>query len=341
MSEPRPSRGEAIVEGSLNWSFLTRSDLPELAELCAAIEYFDDPARSRSLPDLERDHDQPTAHADRHAVVGRDAGGTIVAYAWNHITASDDPAPHVWLEFGVHPAWRHHKIGLKLVGWSIDRARAWYRHIRQSHPGAGRLWVGCATDEDSRVAADLQMNGLLAPQRWFFDGHLPLIEGELRPRFVPDGLELRPYEARWMEEVRQAHNLAFRTRYGALDVGRSAWTASLTRPEFRPEWSWLAVCADAPDAGVVGYALNSEICDTETGWREGWTERLGVLPDFQHRGLGRALLVSSMHSFAAAGCALAGIGLDTDEPTRAQSLFGDLGYVFDDRMVLYGNVFED
>ena len=113
------------------------------------------------------------------------------------------------------------------------------------------------------------MNGLLAPQRWFFDGHLPLIEGELRPRFVPDGLELRPYEARWMEEVRQAHNLAFRTRYGALDVGRSAWTASLTRPEFRPEWSWLAVCADAPDAGVVGYALNSEICDTETGWREG------------------------------------------------------------------------
>ena len=48
-----------------------------------------------------------------------------------------------------------------------------------------------------------------------------------------------------------------------------------------------------------------------------------------------------MHSFAAAGCAIAGIGIDTDEPTRAQSLFGDLGYVFDDRMVLYGNVFED
>ena len=333
--------GEAIVEGSLNWSFLSREDLPELAELCAAIEYFDDPAQVRLLADLERDHDEAHAHAGWHSVVGRDAGGTIVAYAWNHISPSDEPMPHVWMEIGVHPAWRYHKIGLKLVGWSIDRARTWYRHIRETREGVGTLWVGCATDENSRVEADLKANGILAPQRWFFDAHRPLVEGELPELIAPEGIELRPFEAHWSEEVRRAHNAAFRDRRGARDVDSADWELSLARPDFRPEWSWLAVQADAPDAGVVGYALNSEIHDEESGWREGWTERLGVVPSFQHHGIGGALLISSMHSIAVAGCPIAGIGIDTDEPHLAESLFGNLGYVFDDRMVLYGGTFED
>ena len=106
--EQRPSWGEAVVEGSLDWSFLTRDDLPEVAELCAAIEYIDDPAQHRSLDQMQREFDQPLAHSTYHAVVGRDRGGTIVAYAWNHITPSDETNPHVWMEIGVHPAWRHH-----------------------------------------------------------------------------------------------------------------------------------------------------------------------------------------------------------------------------------------
>ncbi len=141
-SVEQPAWGEAIVEGSLDWSFLTRDDLPEVAELCAAIAYIDDPTQPRDLEGLQRDFDLPYAHPGNHAVVGRDRGGTIVAYAWNHITPSDEYLPHVWIEFGVHPAWRHHKIGLRLVGWAIERARVWYRHIRESRPTIGSLWVG-------------------------------------------------------------------------------------------------------------------------------------------------------------------------------------------------------
>lgn len=339
--EQPPSWGEAIVEGSLDWSFLTRDDLPEVADLCAAIEYFDDPTQHRDLAAMERDFDQPHSHADAHSVVGRDRGGTIVAYAWNHISPSDEELPHVWMEVGVHPAWRHHKIGLRLVGWGIERARTWYRHIRQTRPGIGRLWVGCAVDEGSRVANDLATDATLSPQRWFFDAHRPLNEGEVPLVLPPAGIQLRVFERHFSEDVRLAHNTAFATRHGAQVVDSAAWAISLARPDSRSDWSWIAMRTDDPEAGVVGYALNCEIRDEQTGWREGWTERFGVLPQYRGLGLGHALLAASMQSFADHGCNLAGIGVDTDDPTAAERLFGSMGYVFDDRMVLYGRAFED
>ena len=40
------------------------------------------------------------------------------------------------------------------------------------------------------------------------------------------------------------------------------------------------------------------------------------------------------------GCTLAGIGVDTDRPDAAENLFEGMGYVLDDRMVLYGGVFD-
>lgn len=86
MREQQLSWEQAIVEGSLEWAFLRREDLGEVAELCAAIEYFDDPTQHRELSGLTDDFDRPWAYPTNHAVVGRDRGGTIVAYGWNHIT---------------------------------------------------------------------------------------------------------------------------------------------------------------------------------------------------------------------------------------------------------------
>ena len=341
MREQQLSWEQAIVEGSLEWAFLRREDLGEVAELCAAIEYFDDPIQHRELGGLTEDFEQDWAYASNHAVVGRDRGGTIVAYGWNHITAPDVQLPHAWMEIGVHPAWRHHKIGVKLVAWLISRARAWYQHLRETRPLLGPLWVGCATDEGSRVAADLEENGLLKPQRWFCDAHRSLTDGALPLVLPPPGIELRSFERSWSDKVRQAHNTAFGTRHGSHDVAPDAWERSLERPDSRLDWSWIAVQTNNPDAGVVGYAVNSEIIERQNGWREGWTERIGVLPAYQRHGLAHALLAASMRTFADHGCVLAGIGIDTDNLPRSESLFGGMGYRFEDKMVLFGATFDD
>ncbi|NLA28994.1 MAG: GNAT family N-acetyltransferase, partial [Propionibacterium sp.] len=281
------------------------------------------------------------AYPSNHAVVGRDRGGTIVAYGWNHITPPGDLLPHAWMEIGVHPAWRHHKIGLKLVGWLIDRARAWHAHLRETRPQLGPLWVGCAADEGSRVAADLEENGLLAPQRWFCDAHRSLTDEPLPLVVPPPGIELRRFDRAWSEKARLAHNTAFAVRHGSHDVSPEAWEVSLERPDSRPDWSWIAVQTEKPDTGVVGYALNSEIIERQSGWREGWTERIGVIPAFQRQGLAHALLAASMQTFVDHGCVLAGIGIDTDDLAKSESLFVGMGYRFEDKVVLFGASFDD
>ncbi len=70
------------------------------------------------------------------------------------------------------------------------------------------------------------------------------------------------------------------------------------------------------------------------------SKRMVVLPEYRSQGVGKALLAASMRTFADRGCTLAGIGVDTDRPDAAENLFEGMGYVLDDRMVLYGGVFD-
>ena len=76
---------EYIVEGTLEWAALTEADLPQLAELRTAIEYFDDPVERQDLAQLSESWSFPGGDPGFNCTVGRDKGGTIVAYGWNHV----------------------------------------------------------------------------------------------------------------------------------------------------------------------------------------------------------------------------------------------------------------
>ena len=136
-----PNWVDAVVEGSLEWSFLNFADLPALAELREAIEYFDDPIEHIGYTELVEKFHRPQAHPERNAVVGRDKGGTIVAYAWNLPSQPDDPNPQVWIDMGVHPAWRHKQIRHRLLDWSLERAQSWYAHIAGPNTGPRNEWA--------------------------------------------------------------------------------------------------------------------------------------------------------------------------------------------------------
>mgnify|MGYP000948792554 CR=1 FL=1 len=54
-----PEWTETFVDDLLDWSFLSFDDLPELAELRAAMEYYDDPVQTMGYEDLVADWDRP------------------------------------------------------------------------------------------------------------------------------------------------------------------------------------------------------------------------------------------------------------------------------------------
>lgn len=332
---------EAIVEGNLNWSFLTAADLEPLAELVGVLAYFDDPIEHRGLSDLVEDYQSAEAHS---GTVGRDKGGTIVAFAWNRVTLNESGA-QVWMSTGVHPAWRHRRIGRKLINWSIEAAQQWHaRSAMADKP----LWMGYLLDEKFTGLRGAVAEFGFEPQRYFFDMHRPLGDAELPPRTVPEGIRLVPYEPWMSEHVRDVHNEVVGRMAGAHPVGRGEWEASLARPEGQPELSWVAV-ADATSlrhscpmhSDIVGYAMNSVLREGSGPrvFTEGWTERLGVCPTWQGMGIGLSLLIASIHTFAQAGFDLAGLGADTNKATDAENLREAAGFVAEDQMILYGNTY--
>ncbi len=327
---------DPMVEGTLTWTALQTDDLPGLAELQRAIEYFDDPMSVQGLDELTDSFLAPGSSPRQNAVVGRDRGGTIVAYAWNHLRNEAAPRSQMWLEGGVHPAWRHQHLGEYLFGWQRSRAEEYLQQKAAEQGGDPVLWLGHSVEQQQASVVRLLEQLGMAPERWYFDMHRFFDDMADEPTVAvptPEGVTLRRYSSEFSEPVRHAHNAACADFEGVNVVSREAWEAALSREEARPEWSWVALENDQ----VVGYAMN---CANEEEWQdqeysEGWTDRIGVLPSHRNTGVYRVLLIASMKSFQQAGLDAAGVGVDTGNPQDTSELFNNLGFKSQDMAVLY------
>lgn len=317
----------------LQWSTPTQADLTDVINLVHGIYYFDNSAERLSEAEISADF--PIGHDDL-VVAGR-AQDLLLAVGWN--SPWDEPAPvtrRINLRGGVHPAHRHKGIGRHLLEWQMQMARQWWL----AHRGPTEAELEMLTTADAHLTTRRRMyeHAGFTEYRWFFDLHRDLVH-ELPEQIVPaDGLRLVRFCPELWEATRQAHNAVFAEAFGAEATSKQEWSRSLSAPTARPEWSWVVL--DRDDT-VVGYALNS--CnDPDSRFPEGWTDRIGVRPEFRHRRIGRALLIESLHTFAGVGLSSAGLGLDTrpaqgaggeDQPELA--LYRSVGYEATDTIVQY------
>jgi ribosomal protein S18 acetylase RimI-like enzyme len=335
-----PSRTARQLAGGVSWTPLTAEELPELSGLLTAIEHYDEPVERHSVEELQEAYAEHGADPAHNARLGRDSGGTLVAYGWVHPFPGDTSPRRVYLDGGVHPGWRRRGIGQDLLDWQIERSREWYQETLQ--PEHGPLELRIAVEEKFTGRAALVTGRGFTAVRWFADmtcrfGELP--GGIPALRQLP-GIRIEPYRAEVSEQVRQAHNEAFADHWGSQPIPQVRWQQDLNAASSRPEWSWIAVDTETDE--VAGYAMSSayqQDWDAQ-GFREGWTDRLGVRRRWRNRGIAKALLIASMHSFQSAGLEAAGLGVDTDNPTGAFGLYARLGYERGETQVMYARTLD-
>ena len=148
----------------------------------------------------------------------------------------------------------------------------------------------------------------------------PVWPDDVAPRAMREGEERTFYEV---------HQEAFRDTWEHTEDPFEEWSHWLLHPSRFDPGLWFLASADGDACGIA-------ICEPRPALPDlGWVRILAVRREWRRRGVGRALLLHSLHSLRERGFARAGLGVDSASPTGAHTLYESVGMRATHRFDIY------
>ena len=321
----------------LTWRAMTAADIPAWHRMIVATEAVDEPDEHFTVEDLADELDAPSVDPTVDSRAAVTPAGDILAAGLSTARPMGGPMRRYDFWGAVDPAWRGQGLGRRLLAWQIERAAE--RHAQDAPPVPG--WAGLGAEEHREDVRRLADRAGLTPLRWFTSLQRPLTSTPpLDAVELSDGLRLAPLGEDRDEDVRLAHNNAWVDHWGFTASPEADWHARVVGlRNLRRDWSHLVV-TDADE--IAGYALNVAFEQdwAAQGYREGYTLLLGVRQAWRGRGVAKALLAATDRTFRSAGMDVAGLDVDSENPTGALQLYQGLGYEPVNRTVLLATRFD-
>jgi mycothiol synthase len=165
-----------------------------------------------------------------------------------------------------------------------------------------------------------------APVRYYFEMQRPLLGCNLPEIVLPTGLAVRPALPEHYRRIWEAGDECFRDQQDYIAPSEESYRTWVASPGLDPSL-WL-VAWDGDQ--VAGAAIN---VIHDGAWGE--TDDLFVRRPWRKQGLGRALLVGSLHLFKARELTTAGLGVDAENGSGALDLYKSVGFRPYQRLVSY------
>ena len=218
-----------------------------------------------------------------------------------------------------------HNINLYLVEeWrnrGLERAVQLYLEHRagvvaSAGPTSARHWYVSNVPETWRARVEMLLALGYTPTRYYYEMQRSL-DDDLPKVLMPTGIELRPPLPEHYRVIWEANVECFRDQQDYVAPSEESYCAWIAAPDLDPSL-WL-VAWDGDQ--VAGAAINAAY---EGAWGE--TDDLFVRRPWRNQGLGRALLVGSLHLFKARGLTTAGLGVDVENLSGAPGLYERVGF---------------
>ena len=321
---PAPGSWQKSLAGlGLDWRPAAEPDLEAWAALIARTAGVEKPVWFERIADLGQILQSKKNHPAANTLLVLDGQSVPRAYARITKNKEGDKA----YGFGcVDPAWQRRGIGMALLGWLSERTIQ--RFAEDNRPGAEcpvpRLRIHM--EQQHKLQQQLLRQAGFRVVRYFNEMHRHLGGVPLPEVRLAAGLDLVTMCPELSEDVRLAHNAAFRDHWGSEPRDEESWGFTVNDPQARPDLS--AVVLDRGTGIVAGYQLASHDPDgaVSRGYSEGYTDLLGVRREYRGRGIAQALLADAMRRFAAAGMDRASLDVDSENPTGALALYEKMGY---------------
>jgi ribosomal protein S18 acetylase RimI-like enzyme len=254
----------------------------------------------------------PAAQDPRNIRVWRDETGKPIAFAIIQLQFST-------LDWAVAPG--HSHLTSEVFAWASARLK----QIRAERDQDFGFLIGSSSADDPTViASGFEDDG-------WSTRHLSMpLTVQLPSPVVPQGFQIRPLAGRAeVEAYVSLHQTAFDTRNMSVEwrshvLAHSAYQPLLDLVAENNEGKLVAFC--------VGWAVDVK------GVKTGQIEPLGVLPEEQGKGIGRAILLSALHRMQTLGCETARV--DAQSMNAASNrLYESVGFTEDWRSHQYFRLF--
>lgn len=296
-------------------------DLPAMLRVYAAAHAADGLEDAPTLDQLRLNYATLVNCDPGRDILVAEVDGEVVAYArvfWTDLVEGG----RVYENFGfIHPDWRRRGIGSALHRLNETRLR----QIAAGHPEVAPKWFGSeGIDADAGNVALLRASGY-EPARFFYEMVAESLDG-IPDVPMPDGIGLRPVTRDQYRPIWVAAAEAFRDHWGENEWVEADWERFVADPENADPRFWRIGWDGDEVAGVVITTVPAAENEANDRARV-YVASVSVRRPWRRRGLARALLAGSLVAARQAGFTSATLGVDTDSPTGATSLYRSLGFV--------------
>jgi GNAT superfamily N-acetyltransferase len=293
-------------------------DLPLIVEVFEAVAAEDGLEWVVSVDRLKNMYDNRPRFDPLEDVVLAEVDGRTVGYSevyWFKEPDGTFATPH---RERVRPDWRGKGITEALLSISTDRARA-LAAVRAEGP-----WRMGTMVADTEVHRRRLLEAAGYHQERCYLEMLRDLGDPIKDHPLPEGIEVRPAAPRDRRRVFEAMWEAYRDTWAFREMTEKDWTGYKGSPEYQPE-HWVVGWDGDQVAGVVMCWVDEEE-NARHGRRWGFNDEVAVARPYRRRGLARALVSRSLVVLRGLGMELANLGVDTQNPAEALSLYSSLGY---------------
>ncbi|MDQ3929237.1 MAG: GNAT family N-acetyltransferase [Chloroflexota bacterium] len=322
--------GSNVAEPPWQVRYYRPGDIPALAELINAADRADGVYKLTTDEDLRDTMETPSLEPERWVIIVEGPSppgvGEGLLLGFGRAFPSNDKARNERIynvALRVRPDVRQYGLEQEIARRLVALLRQHEAEPRLEHVAKVRLRT-YLFDTHASARHTWEQTGL----RRVYTGWTMIrpLDNSLPDPQPVEGVRLRTYRRPDDNAAAlQALNSAFSDNFDFQPLDERRWDYAMSASYVRPDLSWVAEPLDEPGR-IVGFSICwiTEEENAQTGRKEGFIEGVGVVPGWRRQGIGRALLLNSLHSLKSAGMevALADVDSDSEAATRLFQLAG-------------------